>query len=312
MLSSFKHDVGIVFVDPLETTPLSLEKGIKLDIILSPSLYWVKKLSLPVKSVREVQKLLPSLFEDSLPEGNYSYRAYKKEDEFIIFAYEDKKILDLLSAKGINAANIHGVYFAQSEFEDTEEAYSINETQSIYVKDSLVVLVPSVWINEPKEMNLNAIKLSKHKVKLQQFGHIVDTKSLYTIAGVLGVLAVILLVEIFLAASKRDTILESKDALFTKYKLQRTMFQNKATYAKYSSIHSRQMHLREDISYFLNMKLKKTQRVVSLEVKNKLLYVSISGAAQGSERSILSQLDSKHLKYKSSFHGDTMKVEIKL
>ena len=312
MLSSFKRSIDTVFVDPSDTTELSLQKGTKLDIILSPSLYWVKKISLPVKSVREAQKLLPSLFEDSLPEGNYSYMAYKKEDDFIIFAYEDKKILELLSSKGIALANIHGVYFAQSEFESAESAYRINQTQSIYVKDGVVVLVPSAWVKEPKELNFNELELSKHRVKLQQFGHIVDTKSLYTIAGVLGILALILVVEIALASSKCDAVLDAKDALFSKYKLQPTMFQNRATYAKYSGIHARQTHLREYISDFLHMKLKKTQRVESIEVKNKILYVSMSGAAKGSEQNILSQLDSKHLKYKTSFHGERMKVEVKL
>lgn len=312
MLSSFKRNTKVVFVDPSDTTPLSLQKGEKLDIILSPSLYWVKKMPLPVKSVREVKKLLPSIFEDSLPSATYSYTAYKQGDEFILFAYEDKKILDFLSAKGINSANIHGIYFAQSEFENEEKAYSVSETQSILSKDTLVVLVPSLWIKESQPLHLEEKTLSKHRVTLQQFGHIVDTKSLYTIAGILGVLAIILIVEIFIASAKRDAILAAKDELFSKYKLQSTMFQNKATHAKYSAIHKRQTHLREYISYFLNMHLKPTQKIKSIEVKNKTLFVTLSGAHKGSERRILSQLDSKKLKYKTSFNGDTMKVEIKL
>ncbi|MDQ7066925.1 MAG: hypothetical protein Q9M40_02365 [Sulfurimonas sp.] len=71
----------------------------KVSIILSPSLYWVQKLSLRVKYVREVKKLLPSIFEDMLPAGQYSYSAYKRGDDFFIFAYEDKAILKLLQDK---------------------------------------------------------------------------------------------------------------------------------------------------------------------------------------------------------------------
>ena len=312
MLSSFKRNTKVVFVDPSDTTPLSLVKGEKLDIILSPSLYWVKKMPLPVKSVREVKKLLPSIFEDSLPSATYSYTAYKQEDEFILFAYEDKKILDFLALKGITIANIRGVYFAQSEFQNSEEAYGVSETQSIISRDGLVVLVPSLWVRESQPLSLEEKTLSKHRVTLQQFGHIVDTKSLYTIAGILGVLAIILMVEIFIASSKRDAILASKDALFSKYKLQATMFQNKATHAKYTAIDKRQTHLREYISYFLNMHLKPTQKIKSIEMKNKTLFVTLSGVVKGRERRILSQLDSKKLKYKTSFSGESMKVEIKL
>ena len=302
----------MVLIDPSDIAPLSLEKGEKLNIILSPSLYWVKKMSLPVKSVREVKKLLPSIFEDSLPSATYSYTAYKKEDNFLLFAYEDKKILDFLSTKGISNAHIRGVYFAQSEFENSKEAYTVSKTQSIMSKDGLVVLVPSAWVKESQPLHLEEKALSKHRITLHQFGHIVDTKSLYTIAGILGVLAIILMVEIFIASTKRDAILASKDALFSKYKLQSTMFQNRATHTKYSAIHTRQTHLREDISYFLSMHLKSTQKIKSIELKHKTFFVTISGVTKGSERRILSQLNSKKLKYKTSFNGETMKVEIKL
>jgi len=312
LFSKFKRNTKAIFVDPNDTTQIKLVKGERLNIILSPAFYWVKKVSLPLKRVREVKKLLPSIFEDFLPDGSYSYTAYKQEDKFILFAYEDKKILDYLSSKGISSANIHGVYFAQSEFEESEEAYSISERESIINKDGLVVLVPSTWVQESKPLHLQERSLSKHSITLQQFGHIVDTKSLYTIASILGVLALILIVEIFIASAKRDAVLVAKEELFSKYKLQSTMFQNRAIHTKYMDIHKRQTHLREYLSCFLNMHLKPIQKIQSIEVKNKTLFVKFSATAKGSEHEILSQLDSKKFKYKTSFQNDTMKVEMKL
>ena len=312
MLSSFKSSNRIIFVTHNDTKTLFFEKKEKVDIILSPAFYWVKKMPLPVKSVREVKKLLPSIFEETLPLATYSYTAYKRKDTFILFAYEDKKILDFLTAKGINSSNISGIYFAQSEFEDSEEAYTVSETQSIISKDALVILIPSLWISKKQPLHLEEKILSKHKILLQQFGHIVDRKSLYTIVGILGILAIILMVEIFIASSKRDAILTSKDALFSKYKLQPTMFQNRSIYTKYSAIHQRQTHLREYISYFLNMQLKSTQRIKIIEVKSKVLIVILSGVTKGNERGLLTQLDVKKLHYKTSFNDKTIKIEIKL
>ena len=73
--------------DSILVTDDASKKREKVNVILSPSLYWVKKLSLPVKYVREVKKLLPSIFEDTLPKGNYNYTAYKSGEDFFGFEH---------------------------------------------------------------------------------------------------------------------------------------------------------------------------------------------------------------------------------
>ena len=308
----FKRSSNVLFLDPRSKTLRVLQKGERVDIVLSPSLYWVKKIKLPVSSVREVKKLLPSIFEDTLPEGKYSYTAYKLENEFIVFAYEDKKIIDLLTSKEISLSSVKSIHFAQSEFETMESAFSINETQSIYVKDSLVVIAPTVWLDETRKISTSDMELSKHTIKLQQFSHIVDNSSLFKIGSVLAALAIILIVEIFVASSKRDAIETSKEALFSKYKLQSTMIQNRSTLSKYTKIHTKQTKLRETMSYFLSIKLKQGQKISHLEYKNTSLTVVFSGMKRGSERRVISQLKSKKLKFQHSFNNDKMRVEVKL
>jgi len=309
---NFKSTSTTIFLDPSSETEVKYEKGEKFSVILSPSLYWVKKIALPVKSVREAKKLLASIFEDSLPEGHYSYTAYKSGDEFLVFAYEDKKILALLNAKGISTVDIKSIHFAQNEFSSLEGALNINATQSMYLKDKVLVLAPSSWISESEDLNLESIELSKRTIKLQQFGHIVDNKSLYRVGAILIILAIILMVEIFVASSKKDAIVELQDEVFSKYKLQSTMFQNRSTKSKYKTIHKTQTKLREYISYFLTIKLKKMQKITLVEYKNRVLYITLSGTSKGHERSITSQLDSKGVKYKVSYSAESMKVEMKI
>jgi len=312
LFTRFKRNTTTLFIDPNFEGSLEYESGTKVKLILSPSLYWVKKLSLPVSSVRDVKKLLPSIFEESLPVSHYSYSVYKKDDDFIAFAYEDKKIFELLKKLHITYSDVVSIHFAQSEFESLEGALEVNASESIYVRDSLVVLAPTKWLRETHPLNLNGMVLSKHKIKLQQFGHIVDNRSLYTIGSILTVLALILGVELFVAEDKLQTIENSKEALFSKYKLQSTMFQNRAGLKKYKKIHTTQTNLRAYISYFLSMKLKNGQKLTLLEYKNGYLIVSIGGVDKGSERGIASQLDAKGLKYKISFSSKSIKVEIKI
>jgi len=299
-------------LDPYKSDAVEINKGEKVDIILSPALYWVKKMKLPVTSVREVKKILPSIFEDRLPSSHYSYTAYKKGDEFFVFAYEDKKILDLLHKKGMSLAQIHSVHFAQTEFIALEGAVQINETQAMYFKDEVLILAPLAWMSETKNLELENIQLSKETIKLQQFGHIVDNSSLYKIGLFMVVLAIVLMVEIFMASSKRDAVIASKDALFHKYGLLPTMMQNRSIFNKYNKVYETQMHLREYISYFLSMKLENGQKILLVEYRNKTLYVTVSGVKKGASRAFFSQLDAKGLKYTSLFNAENVRVEIKL
>ena len=310
MLTKFKSINKVLFLDPNNSFILTQVDTKKIDVILSPALYWVKKLSLPISNLREVRKLLPSIFEDTLPPAHYSYMVYKKGEELIAFAYEDKKILEFLKSRGISNANIKSIRFAQSEFEEMQEALSVNETQSIYVRDDIVVLVPSTWLEQTQEMDLENISLSKHRIKLQQFGHIVDNNSIYKITALLIFFIMIIIAEIFIATAKKDAILEDKDALFSKYKLQATMFQNKATFKKYTKIHTVQTKLRQTMSLFLSMKLETNQKIKSMEYKNKKLIVLFEGITKDTQGTIISKLSAKKLQHKVSLSENILRVEV--
>ena len=312
MFTRFKSNTTTLFLDPNFEGSLEYESGTKVNIILSPSLYWVKKLSLPISSVREVKKLLPSIFEDTLPESHYSYTAYKKGDEFIAFAYEDKKIFELLKRLNISYSDVKGVYFAQSEFESLEGAFEVNANESIYLQDSLLVLVPTLWLKESRPLELQDMVFSKHRVQLQQFSHIVDSSSLYKIAAILVIFIIVLMVELFVTKSKTETIQIAKEELFSNYNLQPTMFQNSASMKKYSKIHKTETKLREYISYFLTMRLQKGEKITLIEYKNGTLFVNIRGVNEKNKSAITSQLDSKKVKYKARFTKESMRVEMKL
>ena len=305
----FNKKLQTIFLDPHSEYP---EFSSKVNIILSPALYWVKKVSLPVKHIRDAKKLLPSIFEDILPEGSYSYSVYKSANEFFIFAYSDKLILDTLSQKGISSSNIAKIYFAQSEIKDIEGALKINETQSIYIKDELLILVPCCWIKEKDNLDISGIKHSKHTVTLTQFGHIVDSKSIYKIGAILVFLILLIGSEYFITTQKSASVNTLKDKLFDKYKLKSTMFQNRALLKKYKTLHQSQSKLREYISYILALRLKGSEKILYLNLKNRKISVGFSGLKKGDEKHIVSFLKSKGMIFESKFSKDTFKVEAKI
>jgi len=309
MIFNKKHK--ILFLDP-NSDAVNIDG--KVNIILSPSLYWVKKISLPVSSLREVKKLLPSIFEDTLPAGNYSYSAYKSETdvEFLIFAYEDKKILDILAEKNISIQNIASIHFAQTELLSIDGAMKINDSQSIYIKDDILVLVPCCWIEEKSELDLSSIILSKHKITLQQFGHIVDYKSLYGIASVLIVLIIFVFSELFITAQRSKDIADKRDEIFSKNSLKSTMFENKAILSKYKNIHIEQTKIREYLSYILSLKLKNNEKITLFNLKNKIIILKFSGTLKNKNSHITSVLKSKGIKFTQNYKNGILHLEIKI
>ena len=309
MFSKFNQKFNTIFLD---SNSESFQTKEKVNVIVSPSLYWVKKVSLPVKYVREVRPLLESLFEDILPVGNYSYFTYKKDDYFFIFAYEDKVILDTLKDKGIIATQINNVFFAQSEFQNFSSPVKIDKEQSIYIKDDLVILLPSIWMEAQEVLDMSGVHLSKHSVNLNQFRHIVNNKSLYFLISIFVVLITLVSTEYLVVNSKTAQTLELRDELFTKHSLKSTMMQNRSVLKNYSKLHERQMKFREYSSYILSIPLVPTQKISQLRLKGNTLYVSFSGVPKGSEKNIMRILNKHKIQFTSKFLSDVWTVEMSL
>jgi len=307
LFTKFKNSYKTIFLDPLMDR-VHVEE--KVNIILSPSLYWVKKISLPVKYIREAKKLLPSLFEDILPEGHYSYYAYKEDDEYIVFAYEDKMILELMAEKGISPSSVVNIYFAQSEFCSLDGAYTINDKQTLMVKDGIVIVVPSHWVKETDILTLDDLKPSKHTIVLQQFNHILKKSSFYRIGFVLLFLIVIIFGEWLITLNKANTIANQRSAIFTKYDLKPTMMQNKAINTELHKIYEKQTKLREYIGYFLKLHLAKSEKISYIGFDSKVLSVIIEDVTDS--KKIVEALRRKGMHAKTELKNSVLTLEITL
>ncbi len=308
MFTRFNQKNKIIFLD-LDSPAIVVDE--KVNVILSPSLYWVKKLSLPLQSVRDVKKLLPSVFEDTIPDGNYSYSVYKKDDAFFAFAYDDKAIINTLKQKGVASVNIESVYFAQSEL-SFEGALKVNETQSLYFKDDMLILLPCCWVEESANLDLDNLTLSKHNITLTQFGHIVDKSSIYKAGAILLALIFLVATELFITSSKVNELESLKEELFTKAKLQATMFQNEAMLKKYEKIDSKQKKLREEVSIILSLKLKPSENLKKLTLKNKTFVANFNKLSQASIDKIKKRLKSSGIKFKAESKKETWHLEMTL
>ena len=309
MFSKFNKQIDTIFLD---SNSKKFDITENVNVILSPSLYWVKKVSLPVKYLRDAKALLPSLFEDVLPKGNFSYFAYKKGEDFFIFAYEDKLILDTLKEKGISSTQFKNIYFAQRELSNIQNPLKLDGKLSIYSKDDVLVLLPSGWMEAEEDINVSNLTLSKNYVVLNQFGHVAYKKSIYMLMSIFALLSVFLSIEYFIVEHKRAKTMELKDELFKNNALKATMIENRALLKQYTKIHDKQMKFRKYCGNILSTRLTKEQKISYIEIKNKKLIVRFIGVVRGQESALKNILKSKGLRFTSDFKQSFWEVEMNL
>jgi hypothetical protein len=278
------------------------------NIILSPTLYWVQKLSLPMKYVREVKKLLPSLFEDILPEGNYSYFAYKHDEQFIAFAYDDRAILSLLETKGIHAPSVAKVYFAQSLFDNISYALHIDTQSALIKKEGIWTQLPLTWVKEPQTISLENLEL-KHPVTLSSFTHIIDPKIFTRMSAIVLTFALLFFGEAFFMQQQTEHLLEQKSTLFEEYHLKATSMQNNALMKKYLSLHEKQTKLRQITAQLLSLKLPAQSSLTYIALKGKTLVATFNTK---NSKEIFTLLRSLNLEYTTKEQTNKLTIEVVL
>ncbi len=305
----FKSKAKAVFVD-VDSPDYPLEGAV--NIILSPSMYWVKQVNLPVKYLRDVRALIPSLFEDNLPEGKYSYSTYKNGDGFLIFAYNDKEVLDLIAKKGISSANINNIYLAQSEFDTLEAPVKISEKSVLSLQNGVVVKLPAALAPDASTLNLDAHTFSKHTIHLTRFNQIADKKSQKVFASILGFLIVMFTAEWLITSSKVSTLQAKQAAVFSQHNLPSTSIQNEAIQSKLNTIFERQSSIREILNLVLTIKLKPQEQLVHIALEKNKIVIELKTPSEATGEESLSIMKKQFKRTTARFENGIYTMEIQL
>ncbi|MGB5964815.1 MAG: hypothetical protein WBF77_04000 [Sulfurimonadaceae bacterium] len=305
----FRSKAKAFFVD-VDSPAYPLEEAV--NIILSPSMYWVKRVTLPVKYLHEVKSLIPSLFEENLPEGKYSYSAYRDGDSFLIFAYNDKEVLDLIAQKGIVSANIDGIYLAQSEFDTIDEPIKIDENSVLSLQNGVVVKLPAALAQEAASLNLDGHNFSKHSIHLTRINQIADKKSQVIFASILGILILMFTTEWIITSAKVSAIVEKESEVFAQHKLPATSFQNEAIHAKLNTIFERQARIRDILNLALTVKLKPEEQMQHVTLDKNKIIIEVKAPSQEQGSKSLSKLAKKFKRTSDRYENGIYTMEIQL
>ena len=306
----FKQQGQLLFLD--RNTDVTVDPKQKYFILLSPSLYWVKKVTLPLKYVHEVKKIAATLFEEVLPKGNYNYYVVKEDEDFLVFAYQDSMLLSLIADKGIALNQISGISFAQFVFNDLDQALKIDEENVLTQENGMVVILPSLWFEDAKRLDTTLLEAPKQRIHLEQFSHIVDSKTLYKIVVLLLFFAGLLIAEYTYFLQEKNQIESAKDQLFSHYKLKPTLMQNRAILAKYKKHDQKAQKLRTYIDYFLKAHYGKSEKISSIDYDGTTLKVTLEGVKERDIQRLLTRFYKEKIKINTSKKADKLIVEVKI
>ena len=234
----------------------------KIDIILTPSYYWVKRAFLEVYFPSQALKYAPSIFEGILPEGDYSYYVVKLKKEFLFFAYESDKIIKSLKNKGIQASQISGIYFAQNEFFDLENPVVCSDKDVLVTHEKTLLQIPKNLVDEDNiKRNIDEVTtLSKHKVTLYKSSVTHSVKELKPFMYAIAALIVLYCVQLFFTYNEYNKV-SAQTSVFKEYGLPATLRQNSAIEKRLRGDFKAQKSFRKIVFTILQLPLSQRQKI---------------------------------------------------
>jgi hypothetical protein len=264
----FKKEYISILLDENTVIPNLVDS--KIDIILSPFYYWVKRVELPMEKTKEILPLLPAIFEEFIPPSRYSYIAIKQSDGcFLAYAYDDAFILETFKNKNIYLSSIHSIYLAQNELLSYANPLYLDEQKVLVNRNNILTILPISMVNEESIQTLrnhDCKSKALHIEQYQQFGNKKDQNIIFIL---LSILIVLLIGEWTLLGSQNSQIIDKEKAIYKKNNLLASSFQNKAVLKTLKQQDKLEIIKKDLIAMAFNQNLSKKDSLERLQIKKK-------------------------------------------
>ncbi len=236
---NFKKQRAHLFLDT-KVLLKEQEGSQKYDLILSPSLYWIKRVELQL-SKKQIKAYLPSLFDTLLPPGNYRYSLLQSNGELFAIAYDEEVIRNYLKHFGVDISIIGKVYVAQEALSQQMLPCHLSDARAIAMQDGIVVVVPETLVqDEIKECDFSMLSLTTQPLFMRTYKSVIDEKLFYKLLGVLVFFGILFGVELWHYKTELYKIEEKRALIFKKFNLLPTLLQNRALLEELEQLDAKQ------------------------------------------------------------------------
>ena len=242
----------------------------KIDIVISPKFYWIKKEELKIANEKEAINFANSVFEGQIPDDeliNYRFLATKFSDEYFIFiAYNPREILAKIEEFNIPLNKIGKIYTSQTEFKELDNSLNINSQKQLIILDGIVSEFPQSYKNDNLTVQEFLNQTSRTKYNLDLSGifneNNISTPLLLSIPIALSIYLIGNIVALNKSINNIDSEIEKRKE---QYKLPATSFQIQSIKDRYQKIEAEQNRLR---SYLLWLQIKKFNKYGKIKYLN--------------------------------------------
>ncbi|MBN2825378.1 MAG: hypothetical protein JXQ76_08650 [Campylobacterales bacterium] len=218
-----------------QTTTLRIESEM-VDIMLSPSLYTLKREYLEIKYQYQAKKLAPSVLDELLDEGDYQFNAFKDELGWVFVAYKTSEIIEVLARCGVDPMQVESVYVAQQSAKMFANPIELDSTTALGLVDEIVTVMPKALYGERRFLSFDeSFRPSSGGLSLGvNRGSVVGKKDAIILASLFSVLGTLFFVEGFGYASLKAKQGESVEALLEEYPALQSKYSRESVAQKYT------------------------------------------------------------------------------
>ncbi len=236
-----------------------------LFIVLSPDLYQITVVSLPVATAEEAIRYAPAYFEGS--DDRIRYGAFSlDEGRYLLSACDPELIRSRLEASGIDPTSVGRFVLAQEAFGNDLLPIALGDGSALALSDGVVVRLPSHYLTKPPHNDL-AESLTKLLPCLSGFAADMHkwgaaTKRTLTITVILAsVITLNLIIQGALSYGEGKRIMEEQEQMKTDKHLPSTQMELDAIAASWEKKESEQIKLRKIIASFATLSLERNTTV---------------------------------------------------
>ncbi|MDD2370013.1 MAG: hypothetical protein PHQ90_11990 [Sulfuricurvum sp.] len=237
-----------------------------LVLILSPDLYRICVVSLPVATPKEAVRYAPSYFD--LSDERTRYGAYQLgEGRYLLSAFDPEPIRVRLEEAGVDPVSVERFVLAQEAFGVDILPVSLKNGSVLALNDGIVVRLPSEYIGEPPKYDLEvslqklAPCLTGFRADMYKGGDV--TKKTLTITLSLSLIILLnLLIQGGYSYREAGKIADEQEQMKIEKNLPATQMELDALASSWEKKESQQMKLRKIFAAFSTLTLENNNTVL--------------------------------------------------
>jgi len=238
-----------------------IPQGMRVDIMLPPQYYTMRKEPIEVRYIYQAKRLAASILESYLEEGvAYEYFVYREEQDWVFIAYSPAEIHQALKREGIDNDQVSKLYFAEQSKEQLALPILLNEREALVTLDESVTVVPRQLLASTQRYQRFDDSFAPQRGL--SFGVGADSlfsrKDAFIIATLLALFAFVVFFEALRYRSVAQSMESEIAALFVEYPTLQSGYARKNIIKKYRKIDKKERKKREllkNISHFISPKV---------------------------------------------------------